>query len=355
MKWRPGDCVPGDMIRVPLGGIYHYGIFASESEVIQFGLPPLPEYRDRPEAQAVTVTDMALFSCGQIVEIGVPEKEERKRRFSHEETLRRARARLGEGGYDLLRNNCEHFVWDCAFGQRKCTQYDEAIRRWQNRPVLDVYLAPIPSHAEVGQLLSAERNRELSRTKNPELRLQRYWVWKVLEYAAERSLGLRPEDLHFHQTLFGRWSCEEMEFSLSHTAGMVAAAVSKAPVGVDIENIPAFIGRYADPARHTEAMLRKIQGPGEPEEHGPAALLYAWVGKESLFKARQSGFFQPHQLLCGKETGRFVIEGEPPVMLAVSGEQREHLRFYLYTENSAQRLDREWILEGKEGLCKYFG
>ena len=87
------------MIRVPLGGIYHYGIFASESEVIQFGLPPLPEYRDRPEAQAVTTTDMALFSCGQIVEIGVPEKEERKSRFSHEETLRRARARLGEGGY----------------------------------------------------------------------------------------------------------------------------------------------------------------------------------------------------------------------------------------------------------------
>lgn len=355
MKWRPGDCAPGDMIRVPLGGVYHYGIFASESEIIQFGLPPLPEYRDRPGAFQVLATDMALFSCGKIVEVGIPEKEERQKRFSREETLRRARARLGEGGYDLLRNNCEHFVWDCAFGQKKCTQYDEAIQRWQSRPILDVYLAPLPSGLEPGELLSPERNRELARTRNPELRLQRYWVWKTLEYAANRSLGLRPEELHFRQGLFGRWICEEMEFSLSHTEGMAAAAVSNRPVGVDLENIPRFLARYAGEPSRTEAMLRKITGPGEGQEHGPAALLYAWVGKEALFKSRQSGVFQPRQLICGEETLRCAVSLDPPVMLAVSGEQREHLRLYLFSADGARRLDKGKLLEGKEGLCKYFG
>ena len=41
MKWLPGECRPGDMIRVRLGSIYHYGIFVSEDEIVQFGPPPV--------------------------------------------------------------------------------------------------------------------------------------------------------------------------------------------------------------------------------------------------------------------------------------------------------------------------
>ena len=38
MKWQLTQPVAGDMIRVKLGSIYHYGVFVSEEEVIQFGL-----------------------------------------------------------------------------------------------------------------------------------------------------------------------------------------------------------------------------------------------------------------------------------------------------------------------------
>ena len=38
-----------------------------------------------------------------------------------EEIVRIALSRLGEGGYDILHNNCEHFVNDCAFGKPTST------------------------------------------------------------------------------------------------------------------------------------------------------------------------------------------------------------------------------------------
>jgi hypothetical protein len=34
MKWQLTQPVAGDMIRVKLGSIYHYGVFVSEDEVI---------------------------------------------------------------------------------------------------------------------------------------------------------------------------------------------------------------------------------------------------------------------------------------------------------------------------------
>ena len=40
MKWCAKAPAMGDMIRVGINSIYHYGIFASAEEIIQFGLTP---------------------------------------------------------------------------------------------------------------------------------------------------------------------------------------------------------------------------------------------------------------------------------------------------------------------------
>ena len=131
MKWWPEDCKPGDMIRVKLGSVYHYGIFVSESEVIQFGEPPVGTLLTRDSRSVkVCATDVDTFACGQIVETECPDRKEKKQRFSPEKTVENARARLGEGGYNLIHNNCEHFVYECAYGIKKCVQEEEARARW---------------------------------------------------------------------------------------------------------------------------------------------------------------------------------------------------------------------------------
>ena len=106
MKWQPGDPEPGDMVRVQIGSIFHYGVCTGDGRIVAFGLPPVPAYAKSPDRFLVTETDMDVFSTGRIPEIAVLDRAERKKRIPPEETVRLARARLGEDGYHMIRNNC---------------------------------------------------------------------------------------------------------------------------------------------------------------------------------------------------------------------------------------------------------
>ncbi len=48
--------------------------------------------------------------------------------YSPEETVSRARSRLGESNYNLLLNNCEHFAIWCKTGLSKSYQIDEVLK-----------------------------------------------------------------------------------------------------------------------------------------------------------------------------------------------------------------------------------
>ena len=66
MKWSPEKCLPGDMIRIRLGSFCHYGIYVSDEEVIQFGLPPVGGLPKNGDGIRVLSTDIDTFSCGKI-------------------------------------------------------------------------------------------------------------------------------------------------------------------------------------------------------------------------------------------------------------------------------------------------
>ena len=131
MKWVYQECRCGDIIRVKLGSVYHYGIFASEDEVIAFGLPPTAENLSRQQDIKVLATDIDVFSCGNMVETAQLSLKEKLRRADPDKTVAMARERIGEGGYDLIHNNCEHFVNEIVFGEKVSQQELEVRRKWQ--------------------------------------------------------------------------------------------------------------------------------------------------------------------------------------------------------------------------------
>lgn len=133
MKWWPSDCHAGDLIRVKVGAIWHYGVFVSEDEVIQFGLPPTDLVNLKPETVRVLATDIDRFAGGQFVEVAQLDRSELHRRRKPEETVAMARSRIGEGGYDLLHNNCEHFAYDCVLGERRCEEHEQARSWWRSK------------------------------------------------------------------------------------------------------------------------------------------------------------------------------------------------------------------------------
>lgn len=115
MIWKNALPEYGDIIRVKVKFYYHYGIYVDDNTVIQFGYPDNTGVPS--EEICVLSTDIFAFIGEGICETGVAEKSERKKRFPPEKTVSRAKSRLGEKGYNILENNCEHFVYDCAFGR----------------------------------------------------------------------------------------------------------------------------------------------------------------------------------------------------------------------------------------------
>ncbi len=108
----------GDMIRTKVRFYHHYGIYISDDRVIQFGMP---DNTGTPNEQIhVMVTDIYTFLNGGTLEVGQPDREERKKMRPADETVALAESRLGETGYDILHNNCEHFVNECVFGEHRC-------------------------------------------------------------------------------------------------------------------------------------------------------------------------------------------------------------------------------------------
>lgn len=342
MKWWPDRCEPGDMVRVSIGSIKHYGVFVSENEVIQFGPPPVSLQTLNNADICVCAATIEEFSCGNIVERAILDKTESRRRLSPKKTVEIARSRLGEKGYNLLHNNCEHFAYECVFGKKKSTQEEEARSRWNNRPIMDVYIAPLPENIQIQPVLSEAREAEIRNTGDPALQAARYYDWQVLLYAAERSFGLREDALTFEKTSGGKWTCPSFHFSLSHTDGAVVVGVSNSKIGVDVENIRSFQQKpYGSQPFLVKRMLKKISAGGNEDLADTADFLSLWLKKESIFKC-WGGRFVPGQIRVDQHNATlFTLPRLPDLKFAVCGEKMENLRFYFYENGSARVINTE--------------
>lgn len=291
MKWKMQEARPGDIVRVALrGGIYHFGIFVSEDEVIQFGLPPTPNRRS--EDVEVLSSHVSDFLVGGFLEVGCPEGKEARRRKSPKETVAMARSRIGEKGYDILHNNCEHFANECFFGEKFSSMTDSIREKMRAIPIVHVYVAKFPFPVETEKILPPARAAEIESCSNADVRRAKYYVWKLLENALMRTFGLKIEKLDLKRTNSGKWQCSECYFSLSHSGDFVAVAVSRKPIGVDVEKW--------EESRFTVAVANKIATRHEQEEIARleesargTALNALWTKKEAIFKLIGEGSFQP--------------------------------------------------------------
>lgn len=192
--------------------------------------------------------------------------------------------------------------------------------------LVDLYIAAIPETA-MGTVCAPARQAQLEATEKESLRRQRYFVWKLLEYALENSFGITSENVAFSRDENGKWHCKECFFSLSHCRDAVAVAVSRKPVGVDIE----CANRQVTPALSkkilTEAELAVYDSL--PEERRGQFLLEAWCGKESLFKAHGGAVFTARRwdTTQGVRTGMLNLDGKD-FCYAVATENPTNLRIF---------------------------
>lgn len=123
MKWSVRKGKPGDMVRVHANSYFdHYGVYVSDEEVIQFGFNPALGEPVPDKEVTVVATDMTTFRNGAFPEFADMSFKEKCTRKSPDKAISVARSRIGEGGYNVVHNNCEHFAYECIFGYKYSSQ-----------------------------------------------------------------------------------------------------------------------------------------------------------------------------------------------------------------------------------------
>ena len=346
MIWWQSECKQGDMIRISFGNFYHYGIFVSEDEVIQFGLPPFDGLLTRKfEDIAVCVSDIDTFSGGRVVEVASMEKSDKVKRLSPKKTVQRARERIGEKGYDILHNNCEHFARYCYLGEKRCEVTEGVVNEWKNKTICDVYFSAIPEEIEYAPLQPKAREEAVSSVTDEKTKRAKYWAWKTLEYALFRSFGYKIQDLDIVKTKHGKWTANNCFFSISHSGGGVAVIVSNKETGIDIEEDEAFFRKMSDEKRASvftgKILARKEETPKDNTE-----LLQLWTKKEALFKVEGKGGFIPRKIsTVNKEVSTLhTAYGGKDYTVSVAVKDKSIVRFYTYDGQSAIKYkDIKWL------------
>ena len=196
--------------------------------------------------------------------------------------------------------------------------------------VNDLYIAFIPDKP-VEKVYPTERQEYIQSTSNEVLRNQRYFVWKLLEYALKNSFGFDFKEMKFNLNEQGRWECDKCYFSLSHSNNVVAAAVSDGPVGVDIE----FMERS-----FSDKLYKKILTDKEISEYinmekseQKNYLIKKWTAKESLFKIGESKVFHPKELQNDRKVyTNTIILNDIAFCYSVTNDNIEKLRVFTNIE-----------------------
>jgi hypothetical protein len=113
----------GDIISVNRRLYKHYGIYVTDSSVIQFA--PKKGFELNPDDADIVETTLAEFLKGG--ELCIDRSNDRA--FSPSETVRRARSQIGtqKGKYDLVFHNCEHFARWCKYGIAESRQVQYVV------------------------------------------------------------------------------------------------------------------------------------------------------------------------------------------------------------------------------------
>lgn len=120
----------GDHIRVQrMNGLYaHHGIYVSDEEVIHFTGKDDDSILDWSKPEVIQ-TDLAYFLKGGILEVKEYTDEEFADLYSPEQIVIYARACLGDKGYNLIFNNCEHFANVCTLGRFRSHQVEKVFTK----------------------------------------------------------------------------------------------------------------------------------------------------------------------------------------------------------------------------------
>ena len=190
MKWELNEIKVGDAVRVNMGAYYHYGVCTAEDRIVQFGLPQINLNADEVE---VCATDIATFLCGKFAEVMVLNKKELKDANSVKKIVELAESRIGEKGYNILHNNCEHFVNSCVFNAHNSNQVADIQKQmFELINPKYIFIAPVEMFSN-NEIIPKHTAKEIKKITNQSLIKQKCAAYGLLKYAVEQTFHIQED------------------------------------------------------------------------------------------------------------------------------------------------------------------
>ncbi|MBQ7168742.1 MAG: lecithin retinol acyltransferase family protein [Synergistaceae bacterium] len=117
----PRQAQLGDVIKVNRTLYAHYGVYVGNGRVIHYTDEGGGDFKGK-----VQETSLATFLDGAdgyfVCELDPDDYEQI---YSPEDTVKRAREKLGEEDYNFFTHNCEHFAVWCKTGEARSSQVED--------------------------------------------------------------------------------------------------------------------------------------------------------------------------------------------------------------------------------------
>jgi hypothetical protein len=145
---------PGSHLISPRRGYMHHGIYLGGGKVVHYAGLARGQFRGRIEE-----VSLPKFAYGR----SVWTRNADLLGFVPQEVIRRARSRVGENRYRILRNNCEHFCEWCLRGESRSYQVERFL---SSLPALGMML---------GVISWAAGNRSRAENRRGQTRFTGWW------------------------------------------------------------------------------------------------------------------------------------------------------------------------------------
>ncbi|MCK2094992.1 4'-phosphopantetheinyl transferase family protein [Thauera aromatica] len=192
------------------------------------------------------------------------------------------------------------------------------IIRDRSRPLIVAARLDDASLPPTLPLLSAEENHRSLRFRFPEDRKSYVTAHVLKRLLLQHATRLPMSALHFRATPAGKpfLAGSDLDFSLSHTRGLVAVALSWcSPIGVDAETLASALepgAELLDLGILSSAELDSVTRSNDPSR----TFLRLWTAKEAVSKAAGLGLSMPfaeiaidgHSARAGNEIWRLQFE-----------------------------------------------
>lgn len=194
------------------------------------------------------------------------------------------------------------------------------------RSNIQVFISPMPFECK-SKIYPKQRAEEIASCKSEKTRNDKFYAWKLLEKVFKEQYGENIKRLHFKKQENGKWVCDKYKVSISHSGELVAVAVAKFGVGIDLQ---AY-----DQVNVSDALIDKVFNEDEkPNDNSKEAFIKGWGLKESAFKLSNDDAYNPKHYnvkdIKNSECNT-IIYNDKEYNLSVVGEVNDFISYHFMT------------------------